>query len=184
MQLKAPVSDRIVTAMKRLLLLLALVLFPSILAAQPYQFGILIGAAEPMEDGFDLKFGEGVREVFFGARLETNTMFNVKLGQTDSPVTPSGLESLGNHSVDYVLGQVEYQFDEVWGSSSVFAGPGLYRSESGGEDATELGFSGGVSASFPVNRRFAFMVELAYHWVDFEQRYTFISATGGFRVAF
>lgn len=183
MQLKAFGATRIVTPMKRRLFLATLLLFPSLAFAQPFQFGVLAGQGRSMEDGFKFSFDEGVREVFFGARVDVDTMFNVKLGQTDTETGPAG-ESVADGKIDYVVGQVEYQFDEVWGSSAVFGGPGAYRLRAGDLEDTNLGLVGGVNTTFPINRQFGLTLELAYHWVNFEEQYSFLTATGGVRVSF
>lgn len=185
-RLKAPDPTRIVTAMQRrslTLSLLMLLTLPALAVAQPFQFGILAGAAESMEDGFDLDFGDGVREIFFGARIDVDAMFNVKLGQVDTAIGPTGLPA-SDGRVEYVSGQVEYRFHEIWGSSAIFAGPGVYRGRADGLEETSFGLAGGVNTAFPINRRFAVLLELSYHWVNFEERYTFLTATGGLRVSF
>jgi hypothetical protein len=169
--------------MKRGLFLAALLLVPTLGLAQPFQFGLLAGGGRSMEEGFDFSFDHGVREVFFGARIDVDTMFNVKLGQTDTETGPLG-ESVADGTIDYVVGQVEYRFDEVWGASAVFAGSGAYRVRAGDLEDTNLGLVGGVNTTFPINRHFGVMLELAYHWVNFEERYSFLTATGGVRVAF
>lgn len=184
MQLKGSRSTRIVTRMKRGLLLASLLLFPSLALAQPFQFGVLAGGGRSMEEGFDFEFDEGVREVFFGARIDVDTMFNVKLGQTDTALGPNA-EPVADGRIDYVVGQVEYQFDEVWGSSAVFGGPGAYRLRAeGGVEDTNIGLVGGINTTFPITRQFGLMLELAYHWVNFEEQYSFLTATGGVRIAF
>ena len=183
MNLKGSESTRIVTRMKRGLLLASLLLLPSLALAQPFQFGVLAGGGRSMEEGFDFSFDEGVREVFFGARIDKDTMFNVKLGQTDTEIGPAG-EAIADGTIDYVVGQVEYRYDEVWGSSAFFAGPGAYRIRAGDAEDTNLGLVGGVNTTFPINRNFGLMLELAYHWVNFEEQYTFLTATGGVRFAF
>lgn len=169
--------------MKRSLLLLVLLVTPSLALAQPFQFGILAGAGRSMEDGFDLDFDEQVVEVFVGTRVDVQTMFNVKFGQTDTAVGPTG-DALPGGKLEYLAGQVEYQFDEIWGSSSLFAGPGVYRARGGDIEEAELGISGGVNAVFPLTRRYGVLVELSYHWVNFEESYTFLTATGGLKVSF
>lgn len=183
MELKGFESTRIVTRMKRSLLLASLLLFPAFAFAQPFQFGVMAGTGRSMEDGFEFSFDQGVREVFFGARIDVDTMFNVKLGQTDTETGPAG-EAVVDGEIDYVVGQVEWKFDEAWGSSAVFAGPGAYRVRAGDQEDTNLGLVGGVNTTFPITRQFGLVLELAYHWVNFEEQYTFLTATGGVRIAF
>lgn len=181
--MKGSRPTRIVARMKRGLLLASLLLFPSFALAQPFQFGVLAGGGRSMEEGFDFEFDEGVREVFFGARVDVDTMFNVKLGQTDTQLGPAG-EPVEDGKIDYVVGQVEYEFDEVWGSSAIFGGPGAYRLRAGDTEDTNIGLVAGVNTTFPVTRQFGLMLELAYHWVNFEEQYSFLTATGGVRIAF
>jgi hypothetical protein len=169
--------------MKRGFVLAVLLFLPSLATAQPFQFGVQAGGARSMEDGFDFEFDQGVREVFFGARIDVDTMFNVKLGQTDTEFGPAG-EAVTDGTIDYVVGQVEWQFDEVWGRSAFFAGPGAYRVRADDQEDTNLGLVGGVNTTFPINRQFGVILELAYHWVNFEEQYTFLTATGGLRIAF
>lgn len=169
--------------MKRCLLLFVLLATPTLALAQPFQFGVLAGAGRSMEEGFDFDFDHSVIEVFVGARVDVQTVFNIKLGQTDTEVGPGG-EPLADGKLDYVAGQVEYQFDEIWGSSSIFAGPGVYRARGGDIEETEVGLSGGVNALFPLTRRYGVLVELSYHWVNFDENYTFLTATGGLKVSF
>ncbi|HVR44723.1 MAG TPA: outer membrane beta-barrel protein [Thermoanaerobaculia bacterium] len=169
--------------MKRTLLLVSLAVLPSLAAAQPFHFGIVGGGADSLEDGFDLDFDDQTFEVFAGARIDVGTMFNIRVGRTDLEVGPDG-SPVSEGRIEYVAGQVEYQFDEIWGSSSFFGGPGLYRARAGALEETNFGLSGGVSATFPLTRRFGFLLELAYHWVNLDEKYTFLTVAGGLKIAF
>ena len=182
MELKAPGTFRIVPAMNRWLLLASLLLLPALAAAQPFQFGINLGVADPQEDGFDFDMNDSFREVYFGARIDENSYFNVKLGQIATDVSP--IDETQDGDLDYVQGLVEYQFDEIWGSSALFLGPGLYRAKLGEEDDTQVGVAGGVNTTFPLTRRMGLQLELAYHWVNFEEETQFITAGVGLKFAF
>lgn len=185
MQLKATRPSRIVTAMKRGLLLAALLLVPSLALAQPFEFGILGGKAESMEDGFDFDFDQDLIEVFFAARVDEATMFRIKLGDTDMPFTTAG-NPVSDGSLQYVTGEIEYQSHEIWGRSGIFAGPGVYRGRSSSTDVEETAFGlvGGVNTSVALTRRIDILVELAYHWAKFEEDYTFITAAAGLKMSF
>lgn len=185
MQLNAAGSTLIVTAMKRGFLLVALLLLPSIASAQPFEFGLIAGRVESMEDGFDFDFDEGLIEAFFAARVDEDTMFRIKVGDTDMPFDAAGT-AVADGQLQYLTGEIEYRFDEVWGRSALFAGPGVYRAESAstGVEETDFGLVGGVNTSFPLTRRIDLLLELAYHWTNFEESYTFITAGAGLKISF
>jgi hypothetical protein len=185
MQLKATRPTRIVTAMKRGLLLAALLLVPSLTLAQPFEFGILGGKAESMEDGFDFDFDQDVIEVFFAARIDESTRFRIKLGDADMPFSTDG-DPINDGSLQYLTGEIEYVSHEIWGRSGIFAGPGVYRgrSSSANLEETAFGLVGGVNTSITLTRRIDILVELAYHWAKFEEDYTFITAAAGLKMSF
>jgi hypothetical protein len=155
-------------------------MFASAAFAQSSSFGFLLGGSETLEDGLDLNLGNSVREVFFSTDLELGTAFRIKAGQTDADdVDRSG-------KIEYIQALIDYRFHEIFGSTSLFLGPALYRHTPTGEldDETEYGLSGGVNGEFPFTRRIAFLAELSYHWVNFEEPYRFLTATGGVKLSF
>ena len=52
-----------------------------------------------------------------------------------------------NGKIEYLDALVEYRFDEVFGSTSIFAGPGYYRQKFGSFGETDFGLSAGVSGN-------------------------------------
>ncbi len=78
----------------------------------------------------------------------------------------------------------EYRFDEIFGSTTLFFGPGAYRQDSADGSETDFGLSGGVSGDFPLTRRLGFVVEGAYHWVNFDDEYEFVTVGAGLRLSF
>lgn len=186
-ELKQQIGSRIVAAMKRLALLsllLALTAIPA--AAQSSSFGILVGGSENTSDGWDLDPSNPVRELFYGVELENDTWFKIKAGQVDSDDGPRfgapGVEREGK--VEYIDAIVEYNFSESFGRTGLFAGPGFYRQRFGSLEESDWGFAFGVSGTFPITRRFAFLAELGYHVVNFEEEYNFLNIMGGLRIAF
>lgn len=165
---------------KRLVLAVFLVLCAASLPAQSTSFGFNVGGAESLEDGLDLNLGNTVREVFFGTDLEMGTTFRIKAGQVEFDEEPRA------GKIEYVQALIDYEFHEVFGSTTLFVGPALYRHRPGGDldDESEFGLSGGVSGEFPFTRTVAFTAELTYHWVNFDDPYRFLTATGGLKVNF
>lgn len=173
-------SYAIVTNMMRPLAFLCVfaLMSTSTALAQSASFGFMLGGAESLEDGLDLNLGNSVREVFFSTDLELGVLFRIKAGQADSEDRTGKIE--------YIQALIDYRFHEVFGSTSLFVGPGLYRHKPAGglEDESEYGLSGGINGEFPFTRRVAFLAELSYHWVNFEDPYRFLTATGGIKLSF
>jgi hypothetical protein len=146
--------------------------------AQGMTFGFNIGGSESLEDGIDLNLGDSVREVFVGTELESGTVFRIKLGQAD-------VDETGR--VEYIQALVDYEVDQVFGSTALFAGPALFRRNPEDpllDQETEFGFAAGVSGTFPINRRLAFLAELSYNWANFEEPQRLLMATGGLKIRF
>lgn len=196
--------------MKRAALAVAVVLIALPLAAQTAplsgqmsQFGILFGGSKRMNDlpdtpGLhdtqsrssikDFSFGNSVKEIFIGTRLEPDTMFKIKAGEIDVPVlvanTTGGFDK-AKGKIDHVDALVDYRFSESFGSTGVFGGVGMYRSTAPGvADDTNAGLSIGVNADLPLSSRFGLIVEGTYHYLHTEVRQRFITATGGLRISF
>lgn len=169
---------------KGLLLVAALSLsFP--LFAQDNSFGILLGTADYLDDGFNFEVGLDVKEIWYAKDLEPGTSLRLKLGQADLAVDDDGRAlPRGDHEVEYGLALVEYRFDEIFGSTTLFFGPGAYKQTTNAGDDTNFGLSGGVAGDFPVTRRLGFIIEAAYHWVNFDQEYDFVTVGAGLRIAF
>lgn len=172
--------------MKRLLTALAFVLFAAPLFSQSSAVGISAGAAMNAEDDFDFDLDDSVLEVFYSTDLDLDTTLKVKLGRVENEDGPQvGFPgSSRSGEVEYAQALIEYRFYEVFGSTSLFAGPGAYRASYGAFSETDFGFAAGVNGMFPVTRRVALTAEAAYHWVNFEDDYRFVTATGGVRFAF
>lgn len=176
----------ILTAMIRKGLLLVVALCLSLpIFAQESSIGFLLGTADYLDDGFDLDVALDVQEIWYSKELEAGTVLRFKLGQADLDVEDDD-RSLprGEHEVEYGLLLVEYRFHEVYGSSTLFFGPGAYRQSTAAGDETSFGLSGGVAGDFPVTRRLGLVVEAAYHWVNFDEDYDFVTIGAGARFRF
>lgn len=152
----------------------------------------------------------GAREVFYAVQIEPATLFKIQAGQwtTDVGIVQSGLDhktkqpigtgaSAETHlptrgTIQHVDGIVDYRFSEPFGTTGLFAGLGLYRwQQSGSPDAvhsvptsTNYGYVFGVNGEFPMTRRYAVMVEGAYHWINMDSPVRYVSVMGGLRIAF
>jgi hypothetical protein len=147
----------------------------------------------------------GAREVFYAVQIEPATLFKIQAGQwnTDVGIVQSGTDDKGNPTGDpkfprsgtiqHADGIIDYRFDEPFGTTGLFAGLGLYRWSASGPppDAkhdvpteTNYGYVLGVNGEFPITKRYAFMVEGAYHWINMSSPVRYVTVTGGVRVGF
>lgn len=172
--------------MKRNLTFLALLSFLSLPAlAQSTAVGFQLGVSQSNDNGIDFDFGGDLKEVFFSLDTDASTTLKLKAGrmESDEPPDIEGL-ILTDGTVEYLALVAEYRFYEVFGSTSLFAGPAAYRQEYGTLDETNFGITAGVNGLFPVTRRFGVTAELAYHWANFEETRSFVTAAAGVRIGF
>ena len=133
----------------------------------------------PIEPELNLKFK--------GGRMQTEIAVPYF---ADDPATPEEdiklfRKDVADGQVSHIETLVEYEFDEPFGSSGLFAGLGYYRmSAPDTESRTTWGVNAGVNADFPITRRYGAVLEAAYHWTrtDFNPR--FLTVSGGLRVSF
>lgn len=182
---------RIVAAMKKTAILLALFAFAALpAAAQHNEFGILFGYARPMHsDAVKGGFESGMREVYYAMELDPGTLFRVELGrfkaETALPLDGGGFDVDKDGSMEHADGIIEYRFSEPYGYTGIFAGAGLYRQKTNGRQETDYGLQAGVSALFPINRTYALAFEGAYHWVNvYSPKPRFVTLGAGVRIAF
>lgn len=198
---------RIVAAMRKpACFLLFLLLAAPAFAQTGQQFGVLFGGAKRLYSGRDrdkfpdlqpdkFRLTHGVREIFYGVQIEPATMFKIQAGQwsTDVGVVQADppLKPRPGH-VEHVNGVVDYRFSEPFGTTGLFAGFGLYRwsaptaqaNETDIQAATNYGWVAGVNGEFPMTKRYAFMVEGAYHWINMSSPVRYVTLTGGLRFGF
>lgn len=189
--------------MKRAVLAAAVVLLALPLAAQTAplsnqmsQFGILFGGSKRMNDSQngpsvkDFSFGNSVKEIFIGTRLEPDTMFKIKAGEINLPVLVDDGTGTGNLTkvtgkIDHVDAIIDYRFSESFGSTGVFGGVGMYRSTAPGiASETNAGLSFGINADLPLSTRYGIVVEGTYHYLHMQPRQRFLTATAGLRISF
>jgi len=118
-------------------------------------------------------------------------MFKVQVGRIDTPIaireTTAG--RVVQHDVDgqlqHVEGVVEYRFSEPMGSTGLFAGVGFYRHQASGFGTTsDYGFPVGVTADFPISRRYGFITAATLHFTNADFRPRYLTVSGGLRLGF
>lgn len=155
------------------------------LSAQTLSIGASVGIAEGGSDGFEFDFEDSLQEVWIGTEMDAGTSFRLRGGRLETDRGPEvGGIVLSDGEVEYLEALIEYRSSEVFGSSGFYLGPGFYRQEFDDFDESDWGVSAGVNALFPVTRRFGVLVDVGYHWVNFEETYDFVAATAGFRFGF
>jgi hypothetical protein len=164
-------------------------------AAQYQQVGVAFGGTKRLydRDERDARLSQSfnltdVKEVWYGFRLEPDTMLKFKVGELDAPVgtAPSDArpdEAITSGRIEHGEIIVDYKFDEPFGSTGIFLGAGMYREKEGRTSPeTDFGWSGGVNGDFPINRRFGVTVEGTYHSISFSYKPRIITATVGLRM--
>jgi len=159
--------------------LLCTLSFPAF--AQTSSVGFHLGLSQSNDDGIDFDFEGDLQEIFYALETDSSTAVKLKAGRMDSDQSPLPAT---DGQVEYLALVGEYRFYEVFGSSALFAGPAAYRQKYGDVNETDFGLTGGVSALFPVTRRFGVIAEIAYHWANFEETRSFVTAAAGLRLAF
>jgi hypothetical protein len=184
-------------------LLFLLVAAPA-MAQTGQQFGILLGGVKRMYSGRDNnKFSDlsssfethGVREVFFAIPLESSMLFKIQGGKWDTDVgvvqADPPMHPRRGH-VEHIDGIVDYKFSEPFGTTGIFGGLGWYRWSAPDAAAGEtdipkdssFGYTFGINGEFPVTKRYAVMVEGAYHWINMSSPVRYVTITGGLRIGF
>ncbi|HVR37921.1 MAG TPA: outer membrane beta-barrel protein [Thermoanaerobaculia bacterium] len=193
----------IVPYMKKLAFGIALLMFGAAPAfAQSTEFGVLFGGSRRFVEGAtpatgtsltddSFSFSDSTIDVYYAVETDPGTMFKIKAGRINTTVAFEEFEGDTrvrrdvDGQVQHIEGVVEYRFSEAFGSTGLFAGVGLYRSEADNRDTTtDYGFTGGLTADFPLSRRYGIIAEAAYHWTraDFRARYVTVGA--GLRFSF
>jgi hypothetical protein len=193
-------TSRIVPAMKRTSLLLALLVasaFPAM--AQSTEFGVLVGGSRRfVENNYQPAGGEGIDdtfsfsntsvELYYKQPIDPATSLRLKVGRMDGSVafqTGEKERTDTTGEIQHISGLVEYEFDEPYGSTSLFGGLGMYRQSAAGFDSeTGYGLQIGLGGDFPLTRRYGLIAEASYHWIHFDVRPRYLTVSGGLRIAF
>ncbi|HEX6083206.1 MAG TPA: outer membrane beta-barrel protein [Thermoanaerobaculia bacterium] len=199
--------------MKRTLFLLALLTAGALpaLAQDMSEVGIIVGGSRRFVDGAphqneddfiesNFAFGNTSVELFWSIPIEPDLSLKFKGGRLDTQVaipyevaTPTDENpdavTINRRDVEgevnHIEALVEYEFDEPFGSSGLFAGLGYYRQSASGEESRSTwGVTAGVNADFPVTRRYGVLLEAAYHWTRDEFDPRFLTVGAGLRISF
>ena len=190
--------------MKRTLLYLLLVLVSLPVFAQSTEFGVLVGGSRRFVDGapreadveFDdstFSFSNTTFDMYWAFPIEPETFIKIKAGRIEGPVAIAyevpGEDELFRRDVDgevqHLEMNVEYRFNEPFGTTGLFAGLGFYRVSGDDQDSdSSYGFNAGVNADFPLSPRYGIILEGTYHWAGAEFQQRFMTFGGGLRVRF
>lgn len=200
--------------MKRTLFLLALVIAGAVpaLAQEMSEIGIIVGGSRRFVDGAphqneddliesNFALSNTSIELFWSIPIEPDLSLKFKGGRIDTQiaipyevVTPPTTENPDGITINrrdvegevqHIEAVVEYEFDEPFGSSGLFAGLGYYRQAAEGEESRgNWGVTAGVNADFPITRRYGVLLEAAYHWTREEFDPRFMTLGAGLRISF
>lgn len=134
----------------------------------------------PLEEDLNLKFK--------GGRMESEIAIGYFADDPDPAAEPGEVlfrRDVADGEISHIETLVEYEFDEPWGSSGLFAGLGYYRLSAPDEESESTwGVTAGVNADFPITRRYGAVLEAAYHWTRGEFEPRFLTVSAGMRVSF
>lgn len=182
--LKGSNPSNIVTSMRHLFIIVAVSLLAALpAAAQSSSVGFTLGIAQPAQDGFDVDFSQSAKEVYFATEIEPETFFKLKVGRLETEDAPAEVVD-PDGTIDFVAALIEYRFHEVFGSTGLFLGGGYYKQEFGDFDEANWGLHAGVNGIFPITRRVGFIGELGYHWIQFEEKQSYYTASAGLNMRF
>jgi len=127
--------------------------------------------------------------VFKGGTIQSEIAIPYEEIDPDPEADPGTIATfrrdVADGAVHHIGTVIEYEFDEPFGSSGLFAGLGLYRLTAPGEDAQQTwGVHAGVNSDFPISRRYGVVLEGAYHWTKAEFNQRFMTVGAGLRVSF
>jgi hypothetical protein len=209
-QLNRPGGLLIVPAMKRALILLGfLSIFSTVAMAQQEHsaIGFLIGGSERL-NGSDRTFKLDDRdyEIFYESHLEPDTVLRIKAGQIETPVTLYATTITafgttvntpfdGKGKIAHIDALIDYRFTELFGSTGIFFGPGIYRQKldhtgvnnlpaPANLEETSWGLSAGINAAFPMTQHYALVVDGTYHWINFKSKQREVTVGVGVKVMF
>jgi hypothetical protein len=200
---------------RTLFLLALIVCAVPVFAQETNEFGVIIGGSRrfidsantesitgPAESDWiesNFSFSNNSIELYWSMPIEPDLNLKFKGGRLETeiavphegpdPAKPGETKifrrDVADGEVHHLESVIEYEFDEPFGSSGLFAGLGYYRMSAAGEESRSTwGITAGVNSDFPITRRYGVVLEAAYHWTrtDFHPRY--LTVGGGFRVSF
>ncbi len=193
--------------MRKFAFLLAVsVLTASPALAQSTEFGVLFGGSKRIVSNDEaptggklvnqsFSFSNSTVDLYYAVEVDPGTFFRVNVGRMNTPVGFLEREVRNGETIDvrrdvdgevqHAEGIIEYRFSEPFGSTALFAGVGVYRHSAEGRSSnTDYGFAGGVTADFPLSRRYGVIAAATYHQTYHEFRPRYLTISGGLRFAF
>jgi hypothetical protein len=191
--------------MRRTAFLLAISLLSAVpLAAQTTEFGAMYGGSKRVINGHNtaapggtidnpgFSFSNSAVDLYYAVQVDPGTMFKLQAGRIDGPIAIRETAADGTDvrrdvhgQVQHVEGLIEYRFSEPYGSTGLFAGVGMYHHTANGyPSTTDYGFPFGVTADFPITRRYGFIAAVTYHLTNADFRPRYLTVSGGLRLAF
>jgi len=147
--------------------------------------------------GSNIRLADRDIKAFYQIELEPQTYFRIEAGQINSDVGgvfpnpkattphPQDFRAPVKGHIEHVDGVVQYSMSEPFGKTGIFAGLGMYRiSASSIASETSYGYTFGVNGDFPITRKYGFVAEGSYHWLNTATKARYISLTGGLRINF
>ena len=179
--------SKVPAMIRKSLMLFSIALFAPVLLAQNTEIGFLIGSNEPINDEIGIDADLDITELYVGKVLDEGTWLKIKVGEADlsGESLDEGLAPESDTTLRYALALVGYEFDEIFGTTYLFAGPGVYEFQRAGEDdVQEFGLAAGVGADFPITRQLGIVAELTYHWVNLDEELRSLNVGIGARFRF
>jgi hypothetical protein len=192
--------------MKTFAFLMATLVMAAPVLAQSTEFGVLFGGSKRIagddqtptggrliNKGFS--FSNSTVDLYYAVEVDPGTFFKVNVGRINTPVGFREREVRDGETINvrrdvdgevqHAEGIIEYRFSEPFGSTGLFVGVGVYRhSAEGMPSTTDYGFAGGVTADFPLSRRYGVIAAATYHQTYHEFRPRYLTISGGLRFAF
>jgi hypothetical protein len=171
-------------------LIAALALSPAARAQDTYTMSVTllggVGGSSDAEPGSG--FGNTAYQLGFNLATEPQTAIGVRLGRLDLN-HEERFGALSEAQMDYAQVGGEYRFHEGYYESGIYLGLGGYRlrgdrADGSSSSETALGGELGLLGDFALTRRLAVRVEIAGHYVLFDDARIFAIAQAGLAVRF
>lgn len=147
--------------------------------------------------GSNFRLSDRDFEVFYQIELEPQTEFRIEAGQINSDIGgnfpnpnastphPQDFKAPVKGHIEHADGIIQYSVSEPFGKTGIFAGFGMYRwSAPSVASETNYGYTFGINGDFPITRKYGFVAEGSYHWMNMSVKSRYITLTGGLRINF
>ncbi len=162
-------------------LLTVAVLLPGAARAQlSYLYGVnaFVGIGGSSDATPEAGFSNSTYQLGFNLSTEPRGRLGVRFGKLDLD-DEGQFGDLFEADLTYLTVGGEYRYRASFYDSGLYVGLGGYKlagrdiSDNSSADETNLGLALGLTGEFAINRRWAVVVELSGHWVDFDKSHVF-----------